>query len=330
MWNRNMDILAKGYFLVSREAFRVMKRQKLGGAMVFVASKNGLAASVNASAYSTAKAAEIHLARSLALEGAPLGIRVNVVNPDAVLRGSKIWTGEWKEQRAAAYNMQPDDLEALSPAQPAEAKCAAGRCRRGDILPGLGLVGEIDRQHHQRRRWQRAEFHALNRRAGGTMAAGPIDASLIAEQNRRHEKALTSDYEASATTRAANHRWIAKGRQFAVPSRRGASARAAHASPVPGPGEPATFRQARRLLSSMARWRGSLSHPGQGEGSQGLKQRRNRPLLTMNSTFQKPNRSGATGSSSLSPPTRCSRRRCSNVAARDRQSLEGADGLDQR
>jgi rhamnulose-1-phosphate aldolase/alcohol dehydrogenase len=111
MWNRNMDILAKGYFLVSREAFRLMKRQNLGGAMVFVSSKNGLAASVNASAYSTAKAAEIHLARGVALEGAPLGIRVNVVNPDAVLRGSKIWTGEWREQRAAAYNKKPDDLE---------------------------------------------------------------------------------------------------------------------------------------------------------------------------------------------------------------------------
>ena len=111
MWERNMDILAKGYFLVAREAFRLMKRQGLGGAMVFVASKNGLAASVNASAYSTAKAAEIHLARGVALEGAPLGIRANVVNPDAVLRGSKIWTGEWREQRAAAYNMKPDELE---------------------------------------------------------------------------------------------------------------------------------------------------------------------------------------------------------------------------
>ena len=111
VWNRNMDILATGYFLVGREGFRTMKNQGLGGAMVFVASKNGLAASVNASAYSTAKAAEIHLARGLALEGAPLGIRVNVVNPDAVLRGSKIWTGEWREQRAAAYNMKPDELE---------------------------------------------------------------------------------------------------------------------------------------------------------------------------------------------------------------------------
>ncbi len=111
MWDRNMDILAKGYFLVAREAFRMMRRQKLGGSVVFIASKNGLAASPNASAYCTAKAAEIHLARCLALEGAEAAIRVNVVNPDAVLRGSKIWTGEWREQRAAAYNMSTDELE---------------------------------------------------------------------------------------------------------------------------------------------------------------------------------------------------------------------------
>ncbi|MDH2313600.1 bifunctional rhamnulose-1-phosphate aldolase/short-chain dehydrogenase [Methylobacterium brachiatum] len=111
LWDRNMDILAKGYFLVSREAFRLMRRQRLGGAVVFVASKNGLAASPNASAYCTAKAAEIHLARCLALEGAEAGIRVNVVNPDAVLRGSKIWTGEWREQRAAAYHLEDGELE---------------------------------------------------------------------------------------------------------------------------------------------------------------------------------------------------------------------------
>ena len=110
-WNRNISILATGYFLVSRQAFRLMKQQKTGGNIVFIASKNGLAASVNASAYCTAKAAEIHLARCLALEGAEFGIRVNTVNPDAVLRGSKIWTGEWREQRAAAYNMSPDELE---------------------------------------------------------------------------------------------------------------------------------------------------------------------------------------------------------------------------
>ncbi|TIP02568.1 MAG: bifunctional rhamnulose-1-phosphate aldolase/short-chain dehydrogenase [Mesorhizobium sp.] len=111
LWNKNMDILSTGYFLVSREAFRLFRTQKIGGNVVFVASKNGLAASPNASAYCTAKAAEIHLARCLALEGAEAQIRVNVVNPDAVLRGSKIWTGEWKEQRAAAYKMSTDDLE---------------------------------------------------------------------------------------------------------------------------------------------------------------------------------------------------------------------------
>ncbi|MFC3209266.1 bifunctional rhamnulose-1-phosphate aldolase/short-chain dehydrogenase [Aquamicrobium soli] len=111
MWNRNLDILAKGYFLVSREAFRTFKKQKIGGNIVFIASKNGLAASPNAAAYCTAKAAEIHLARCLALEGAEHQIRVNTVNPDAVLRGSKIWTGEWRAQRAAAYSMQPDELE---------------------------------------------------------------------------------------------------------------------------------------------------------------------------------------------------------------------------
>jgi rhamnulose-1-phosphate aldolase/alcohol dehydrogenase len=112
LWNKNMDILATGYFLVSREAFCIFRAQKAGGNVVFVASKNGLAASPGASAYCTAKAAEIHLARCLALEGASAQIRVNVVNPDAVLRGSKIWSGEWKEQRAAAYKMDVDELEA--------------------------------------------------------------------------------------------------------------------------------------------------------------------------------------------------------------------------
>lgn len=110
-WNFNQNILSTGYFLVSREAFSLMKRQSMGGSIVFVASKNGLVASANAAAYCTAKAAEIQLARCVALEGAPHGIRANVVNPDAVLRGSKIWTGKWKEERASAYQMSTDELE---------------------------------------------------------------------------------------------------------------------------------------------------------------------------------------------------------------------------
>ena len=111
LWQKNMDVLATGYFLVAREAFRLMQRQQSGGAIVFVASKNGLAASAGASAYCAAKASEIHLARCLALEGAPHGIRVNTVNPDAVLRGSKIWAGEWRRQRAASNKVAEDELE---------------------------------------------------------------------------------------------------------------------------------------------------------------------------------------------------------------------------
>ncbi len=113
LWNRNMDILSTGYFLVSREGFRMLRMQGIGGAVVFVASKNGLAASPNASAYCTAKAAEIHLARCLALEGAEAGIRVNVINPDAVLRGSRIWEGEWLDQRASTYGTDKEGLEEM-------------------------------------------------------------------------------------------------------------------------------------------------------------------------------------------------------------------------
>ena len=113
LWQRNMDILATGYFLIAREAFQLFKSQGIGGSIVFIGSKNALAASPGAAAYCTAKAAELHLARCLALEGAPLGIRVNVVNPDAVLRGSRIWQGEWATQRAAQNKTSVDNLESV-------------------------------------------------------------------------------------------------------------------------------------------------------------------------------------------------------------------------
>ena len=112
-WQKNMDILATGYFLIARQAFQLLKTQAIGGSIVFIGSKNALAASPGAAAYCTAKAAELHLARCLALEGAPLGIRVNVVNPDAVLRGSRIWQGEWAQQRAAQYKKSVDELEGV-------------------------------------------------------------------------------------------------------------------------------------------------------------------------------------------------------------------------
>jgi rhamnulose-1-phosphate aldolase/alcohol dehydrogenase len=111
MWDKNHAVLARGYFLVSREAFKIMKEQGVGGSLIFVASKNAMAAGKNASAYSSAKAAELHLARCLAEEGGSEGIRVNTVNPDAVLSGSKIWGSSWREERAAAYGIEPDELE---------------------------------------------------------------------------------------------------------------------------------------------------------------------------------------------------------------------------
>jgi NAD(P)-dependent dehydrogenase (short-subunit alcohol dehydrogenase family) len=110
-WNRNQSILATGYFLVAREAFRILRAQRSGGSIVFIASKNALVAGKNASAYSSAKAAELHLARCLAEEGGSDGIRVNTVNPDAVLQGSRIWGSSWREERAAAYGIDPDQLE---------------------------------------------------------------------------------------------------------------------------------------------------------------------------------------------------------------------------
>ncbi|HML21896.1 MAG TPA: bifunctional aldolase/short-chain dehydrogenase [Aggregatilinea sp.] len=110
-WNRNQSILATGYFLVAREAFRVLKAQGRGGSLVFVASKNSIVAGKGASAYSAAKAAEIHLARCLAEEGGEHGIRVNSVLPDAVIQGSSIWDSEWKEARAKNYGIGVDELQ---------------------------------------------------------------------------------------------------------------------------------------------------------------------------------------------------------------------------
>ncbi len=110
-WNKNWNVLATGYFLVAREGFRLMQAQGRGGNLVFIASKNALVAGKNAAAYSTAKAAEAHLARCLAEEGGQFGIRVNTVNPDAVLAGSRIWDSAWRQERAATYGVAPDQLE---------------------------------------------------------------------------------------------------------------------------------------------------------------------------------------------------------------------------
>ena len=110
-WELSYAVLARGYFLAAREAFRVLIEQGRGGSIVFVGSKNALVAGSNAAAYSSAKAAALHLGRCLAEEGGPHGIRVNTVNPDAVIQGSSIWSTDWKAERASTYGVSEDELQ---------------------------------------------------------------------------------------------------------------------------------------------------------------------------------------------------------------------------
>ncbi|MBV6457961.1 MAG: 3-phenylpropionate-dihydrodiol/cinnamic acid-dihydrodiol dehydrogenase [Fimbriimonadaceae bacterium] len=105
------DLLMKAYFETMRAGSQIMIRQGTGGAIVVVASKNGIAAGSNAAVYSAAKAFELHLARCSAGDLAKHGIRVNAVNPDAVLQGSAIWSDQWRSQTAASLGIPPDQLE---------------------------------------------------------------------------------------------------------------------------------------------------------------------------------------------------------------------------
>ncbi|HYB43515.1 MAG TPA: SDR family oxidoreductase, partial [Candidatus Methylomirabilis sp.] len=110
-WERSFSVNATGHFLVAREALRIMKSQGLGGAFVFVATKNVMSPGKDFGAYSASKAAEAQLAKVLALEGGPHGIRSNIVNPDAVFRDSKLWSEEIRRERAQAQGISVGDLE---------------------------------------------------------------------------------------------------------------------------------------------------------------------------------------------------------------------------
>ena len=110
-WERSFAVNSTGHFLVAREGMRVLKAQGLGGAFVFVATKNVMSPGKDFAAYSAAKAAEAQLAKVLALEGGPHGIRSNIVNPDAVFRDSKLWSEEVRRERARAQGITVDQLE---------------------------------------------------------------------------------------------------------------------------------------------------------------------------------------------------------------------------
>ncbi|HEY1672306.1 MAG TPA: bifunctional aldolase/short-chain dehydrogenase [Streptosporangiaceae bacterium] len=111
-WDVQHDVMARGSFLVSREAARVMMAQELGGDIVYVVSKNSVVAGPNNVGYGAAKADQAHQVRLLAAELGPHGIRVNGINPDAVVRGSGIFAGGWGAQRAAVYGVPESELGA--------------------------------------------------------------------------------------------------------------------------------------------------------------------------------------------------------------------------
>ncbi|MEJ8639276.1 bifunctional aldolase/short-chain dehydrogenase [Streptomyces sp. MS2.AVA.5] len=112
-WDLQHDIMARGSFLVSREAVRTMTAQRLGGDIVYIASKNGVFAGPNNIAYGATKADQAHQVRLLAAEVGEHGIRVNGVNPDGVVRGSGIFAGGWGAQRAAVYGVEEAELGAF-------------------------------------------------------------------------------------------------------------------------------------------------------------------------------------------------------------------------
>jgi len=110
-WERSFAVNATGHFIVAREAMRLLSAQGLGGVLVFVATKNVMSPGKDFAAYSAAKAAEAQLAKVLALEGAPHGIRSNIVNPDAVFQDSKLWSDEVRRERALAQGIAVSQLE---------------------------------------------------------------------------------------------------------------------------------------------------------------------------------------------------------------------------
>ncbi|GAA4245361.1 bifunctional aldolase/short-chain dehydrogenase [Winogradskyella damuponensis] len=111
-WDILQNVLVKGQFELAKQAVAIFKKQKLGGDIVNIASKNGLVSGPNNVGYGTAKAAQQHMSRLLAAELGADKIRVNVVNPDGVIVGSKIWEGEWAKGRAEAYGITVEELPA--------------------------------------------------------------------------------------------------------------------------------------------------------------------------------------------------------------------------
>ena len=151
-WDIQHDVMAKGSFLVSREAARIMIAQRLGGDIVYISSKNSIFAGPNNVAYSAAKADQAHQVRLLAAELGPHGVRVNGINPDGVVRGSGIFAHGWGAQRAAVYGVPESELGAYYAKRtllgkevlPEHIAAAAFALTGGDLSQTTGLHIPVD------------------------------------------------------------------------------------------------------------------------------------------------------------------------------------------
>ena len=141
-WDLLQDVLVKGQFSLAKEGVEILRKQGLGGDIIHIASKNGLVAGPNNVGYGTAKAAQQHMTRLLAAELGPEKVRVNTVNPDGVIVGSKIWEGKWAEGRAKANGITVEEL----PAFYAKRNLMNEIIRPEDIANGVfALVGILDK-----------------------------------------------------------------------------------------------------------------------------------------------------------------------------------------
>ncbi|KOX23966.1 short-chain dehydrogenase [Saccharothrix sp. NRRL B-16348] len=151
-WDLQHDVMARGSFLVSRAAAKVMIEQDMGGDIVYISSKNGVFAGPNNVAYGATKADQAHQVRLLAAELGPHGIRVNGVNPDGVVRGSGIFAGGWGAQRAAVYGVKEEELGAYYAKRtllgrevlPEHVAAAVFALTAGDLSQTTGLHVPVD------------------------------------------------------------------------------------------------------------------------------------------------------------------------------------------
>ncbi len=151
-WDLQNGVMARGSFLVSREAAKSFNAQGLGGDILYIVSKNALVAQPNNIAYGTAKASQLHQARLLAAELGPQGVRVNVINPDAVVRGSGIFAKGWGADRASTYGIKEDELPGFyakrtllgSEILPEDIANAAFVLLGGELSKSTGVVIPVD------------------------------------------------------------------------------------------------------------------------------------------------------------------------------------------